>query len=113
MTDFPVKLLMAGFLLSGIGACTLWFGGAGIVFSFLVFWIGGAVCVLGLAVTPGLGRAFVTRSEDEDASKNLVTEAELWHWDSDRILDSLRDRVSAGRSHTQPAKASGSLRRTG
>lgn len=113
MTDFPVKLILAGFLLSATLACTLWFGGAGIVVSFLVFWIGGAIGVLGLAMTPGLSRAFVTRADGDDSSRNLVTEAELWHWDSDRILDSLRDQVSAGRVHPQPAKSSGSMRRTG
>ncbi len=113
MTDFPVRLLVAGFLLSAAFAFGFWYGGAGLVVPFLVFWIGGALCVLLLAVTPGLGRAFVTRPNDDDVARNLVTEAELWHWDSDRILDTLRDQVSAGQAHAQPVKAPGSVRRTG
>ncbi len=87
MLDFPVKILIVGYGLAA-GAAIAAHGALGPVSAGLVFWLGGAVAVVALAVVPGLNRMFL-RPEDETAdAEDRALEAQMRRWEADRLSDS-------------------------
>jgi hypothetical protein len=87
MLDFPVKILIVGYGLAA-GAAIAVHGALGPVAAGLIFWLGGAVAVVALAVVPGLNRIFM-RPEDEDpGAEDRALEAQMRRWEADRLSDS-------------------------
>ncbi len=66
MTMAPLKLLLSSYTLSGLAAASLAAQGAGALGALLVFWLGGAIMVFALGMTPPMRNAF--RTEDPEAS---------------------------------------------
>jgi hypothetical protein len=99
MNTQPLRLLLCGYGLStamGVGAFAY---GAGVIASMLVFWLGGAVITLALAIAPPTRRMF-SASEAADQDGEALAEA-IRRWEADRFGDTAETQERPRRSADQ------------
>jgi hypothetical protein len=88
MKTQPLKLLIVAYALSA-AAAVMAAPAVGMIGAVLVFWIGGAVCAVALAVTPGVNRSFRVEPDAGTLDDRAALEEALRRWEADRQSDSV------------------------
>jgi hypothetical protein len=79
------RILLLGYGLAAAGAAALAGAQGGVLGPLLVFWIGGAVCVLVIAL---VAAAFIDEARASHAEDGAMLEEALARWEADRFTDS-------------------------
>jgi hypothetical protein len=90
------RLLLSGYGLAAMAAAAAAMAGAGLVAAALLFWIGGAVAVAGLAVRAArrIPPGTVAGTEDATAAEEAALAEALAAWERDRLADRAAARPS-------------------
>ncbi|PIV82145.1 hypothetical protein COW53_00415 [bacterium CG17_big_fil_post_rev_8_21_14_2_50_64_8] len=91
------RILLTGYGLAAIGALWAALAGVGAVAALLVFWLGGALAVLAVAVLFGARASRERRRDDAETFAEAAA-----RWESDRLLDA-HDAASAAETPRQAA----------
>jgi hypothetical protein len=79
------RILLLGYGLAAVGAGALAVAEGGVLVPLLVFWLGGAACVLAIAL---VASAFTEEVAVAPAEDGALLEEALARWEADRFADS-------------------------